>query len=601
MGVTAAILAQYGIPVGKALYAMAHKGSIAPPQNLYLPDLSSDTKNTLERLRLDILDKLTSCVKDWNISLETLYVAVEEAGRTLEDGFSTTSLLQNLATPFRLPTFWGAKRKHKLWEEAEMRDAHDHLLLETAKALITTLPDIPTFQNWEGIISLVRGINDREATTWVLGEILTYSSPQPDVQFYYDVVALAIAAQFPPTIHEASLEERRARVFPIDTPKKAGILEKVGYENAFPALQWEEGLSEEEQLMRIMGLRWSSTKAAYQKLKDYLRPDSPQRALYQLAQVFTANEFVEKGVEPLSLPAVAARFIEYPIYYKENLCELEARLRTHRRLQNPLTLSDAPLCSLEPLRQLKDIQCLNLRHLKINSLEPLRDLHLLRGLDVCETLVTSLEPLRNLKHLESLQLADTQVTDLEPIKELKNLRYLNLGSTQITNLEPLCDLKNLEHLYVHNTQVTNLEPIKELKNLTYLYLDGIPVSNLNLLTELKNLVSLSLSNTKVTDLEPITELKNLRYLYLDNTWVNSLEPIRELYGIKGLSLDNTQVTDLEPLKELKSLRHLSLDNTQVIKLEPIKELENLEHLSFDNTPISDADREWWENRQRNRR
>ena len=84
--------------------------------------------------------------------------------------------------------------------------------------------------------------------------------------------------------------------------------------------------------------------------------------------------------------------------------------------------------------------------------------------------MSDLTPLKDLKQLQLLDVSSTQVSDLSPLKDLTQLQKLYVFSTQVSDLTPLEDLKQLQKLYVQNTQVSDLSPLKEIIK------KGIPVT-----------------------------------------------------------------------------------------------------------------------------
>lgn len=64
----------------------------------------------------------------------------------------------------------------------------------------------------------------------------------------------------------------------------------------------------------------------------------------------------------------------------------------------------------------------------------------------CKSL-DSIEPLRNCRKLEYLEVFTTSVSDLSPLSELTSLEHLNISGTLVTDLSPLDGLCNLKRLW----------------------------------------------------------------------------------------------------------------------------------------------------------
>ena len=90
-------------------------------------------------------------------------------------------------------------------------------------------------------------------------------------------------------------------------------------------------------------------------------------------------------------------------------------------------------------------------------------------LSAISTQVSDLTPLKNLSQLQQLNLAESPVCNVTPLKNLTQLQQLYLYTTQVSDLAPLKDLTELRQLEIYNTQVSDLTPLKKLIE------KGIPV------------------------------------------------------------------------------------------------------------------------------
>ena len=147
-----------------------------------------------------------------------------------------------------------------------------------------------------------------------------------------------------------------------------------------------------------------------------------------------------------------------------------------------------------------------------------------------------LSPLKNLENLQHLDLNNTQVSDLSPLKNLENLERLAIQNTEVIDLSPLENLENLKVLFVFSTQVSNLCPLKNLRNLERLSIQDTEVIDLSLLKNLENLKVLYVGNTKVSDLNPLKNLENLKELSVNHTKVSDIRPLKKLIE-KGIPVE----------------------------------------------------------------
>ena len=73
--------------------------------------------------------------------------------------------------------------------------------------------------------------------------------------------------------------------------------------------------------------------------------------------------------------------------------------------------------------------------------------------------ITDISFLRELKNLEILELSGTSISDVSALAELKNLETLYLYNTDISDVSPLSGLTNLQTLELQNTAVSDLAPL----------------------------------------------------------------------------------------------------------------------------------------------
>ncbi len=151
--------------------------------------------------------------------------------------------------------------------------------------------------------------------------------------------------------------------------------------------------------------------------------------------------------------------------------------------------------------------------------------------------IEDISVLKNLTNLQSLNIEFNHVYDLKPLGALANLRSLNLEANQLSDLNPLVNLTNLQSLNSGGNQVSDLSPLARLTNLQVLNLRHSQVSNLNPFVDLINLQILDLADNPIHDLshlEEITRLPNLKELYLYGIQDNSLGIPPEQFGSNSL-------------------------------------------------------------------
>jgi Leucine Rich repeats (2 copies) len=109
-------------------------------------------------------------------------------------------------------------------------------------------------------------------------------------------------------------------------------------------------------------------------------------------------------------------------------------------------------------------------------------------------LIESLEPLKNLKNLETLWCDNNQISDLSPLMGLHKLTDICCWNNQIRNLEPLASMIQIESLALGYVDSGN--PIEDPSPIQYLL----------------NLYSLQMGSCGLTDLAFLNNCTKLRYL-----------------------------------------------------------------------------------------
>lgn len=121
----------------------------------------------------------------------------------------------------------------------------------------------------------------------------------------------------------------------------------------------------------------------------------------------------------------------------------------------------------EPKVQLTDEKLLDIYFLEA----PAKEIKDLTGLEKCKNLalikltknkISDLKPLKDLANLQSLDLAQNEIKDLTPLSGLKMLQYIELSGNKIENIDALKDLTSLNALYLGNNQIKDLSPLAAL-------------------------------------------------------------------------------------------------------------------------------------------
>ncbi|MBN1974382.1 MAG: hypothetical protein JW787_12135 [Sedimentisphaerales bacterium] len=180
--------------------------------------------------------------------------------------------------------------------------------------------------------------------------------------------------------------------------------------------------------------------------------------------------------------------------------------------------------------------------------------------DLSKRFSIELSPLKNLTNLQNLNLGSSQISNIEPLKELKNLQSLILSRTNVIDIKPLVNLANLQSLKLTSTQVSDVKPLVNLINLQSLKLGGSKVADIKPLANLTNLELLNLSDTQVNDIKSLANLKKLIFLYLNDTQVSDMSSLTNLKNLRELYIQNCENVNDEQVEDLqKALPNLKIE------------------------------------------
>lgn len=185
----------------------------------------------------------------------------------------------------------------------------------------------------------------------------------------------------------------------------------------------------------------------------------------------------------------------------------------------------SPLSGLEMLREL-DLGNNRITDLKAAGFAavaglPLRKLGLQANVAFTpggdEVRLSDISLLRNMLQLEELDLRGNSISDITPLAALTDLRSLDLRDNDLTGIEPLNRFKELLYLNIHsNKNIRSLEPLSGLEKLQTLVMRNVPAGEqIDVLGGLVSLRYLNARNCGINDLRVIGELMSLGALQDD--------------------------------------------------------------------------------------
>ncbi len=248
--------------------------------------------------------------------------------------------------------------------------------------------------------------------------------------------------------------------------------------------------------------------------------------------------------------------------------------------------------------------------------ETLHAISALRSLNLSDnTDLSSLEPLRELPELEFLDLSGTALSDYDLLRKLHSLRELKLNNTAVSDLEMLSELSNLHTLYLENTEVAHLKPLQSCTRLERIFADNSAVGDSALFAfetrkpetlvvvrskehgqwwaslpeGWKELLATATGFTGIPEPESLARIRHIQELSIPPGDFESLEPLAFLTRLKTLRFAGNRISSLAPLQKISRLEVVDATGNPVLSLEGLQSHQQLRDLKADNTPIRDLE------------
>ena len=246
------------------------------------------------------------------------------------------------------------------------------------------------------------------------------------------------------------------------------------------------------------------------------------------------------------------------------------------------------ITEIKGLRELTNLEQLDLNYNKISEIKGLKNLTNLQKLDLSKNKITEIKGLDTLKNLKELSFYENQITEIKGLENLTNLEDLQLGRNKIKEIKGLENLTNLKHLFLSNNQISEIKELDNLTNLQCLSLSENQITEIKGLENLTNLEILSLSSNHISEIKGLDKLNKLRTLQLHENQITEIKGLENLSILRDLWLCDNNITEIKGLKSLTNLEHLWFENNQVSELKGLENLKNLITLYLKNNKITEV-------------
>jgi len=180
-------------------------------------------------------------------------------------------------------------------------------------------------------------------------------------------------------------------------------------------------------------------------------------------------------------------------------------------------LSDDEPITVRKVRDLLYLECISCG---ITDLTGLEKMPWVRELHLGSNNIQSLEPLKDLQELEYINVSGGTINDISPLAGKTKLKTANISGTKnIVDVSFLSSLEQIEELYLNGNKISDIAPLSTLNGLKVL---GLSQNKIEDIASAKSLLSLQMIDVEgncIADFSPVEYLKqngNLTTIYGDS-------------------------------------------------------------------------------------
>lgn len=197
---------------------------------------------------------------------------------------------------------------------------------------------------------------------------------------------------------------------------------------------------------KLCSTDWKELDLSGRLIDDFDELDKAIRAMGRLEKLFLCDCKIDNDTLSALRDKYAGRTeIVWKVYLNYVDCRTDADAFCMSKYDN--SWGYLPFERAEPIKYCTNMVTLDLGHANFDRIDFVTTMPKLKYLIICSAPVTSLEPLRNAKELYYLEMFFTNVRDLSPILDLPNLRHLNISHLRLDDYTQLFRMKQLERLW----------------------------------------------------------------------------------------------------------------------------------------------------------
>jgi len=239
---------------------------------------------------------------------------------------------------------------------------------------------------------------------------------------------------------------------------------------------------------------------------------------------------------------------------------------------------------------LKNLKSLTLQNCKLGNIAALKDLENIEYLDLSNNSIYDPSPLSGMRKLTEVYLQNNVIDDLSSLENLNTIVKLDVSNNKlIKSIKPLSNLTKLEWLNADSNEISELGEIGNLKSLQYLSLRDNKLTGIAAISGCSALINLNFSKNQVSDISSLSALTQLMYLYFEENQVTTLPDFDKDCALVIINGTSNNIQSLEPLGGLKDLNSVYMNsNPELSSVTPLASCYRLIEVHVDKTRVTDV-------------
>ncbi|MBX2897238.1 MAG: DEAD/DEAH box helicase family protein [Cyclobacteriaceae bacterium] len=211
-------------------------------------------------------------------------------------------------------------------------------------------------------------------------------------------------------------------------------------------------------------------------------------------------------------------------------------------------------------------------HAGLNPSELIRNIWKLKEISLSRMPIKSIRDLKDLVNIQNLNISNTNCESFYPIVNLINLKVLNISYCKATILRLPDNSDKLSHLNVSGTPIKDINGIEKYSLLTEILANNTSYNSYKPIADLSKIIRFAGNNSSFNSLSDLWNSRDsLRVLELHNSDLDTLRLIHHFKRIMDLDISYTKISSLGNIYLCRSLKRLVIKGI-IIRDKSLKEL-----------------------------